>query len=246
MRDISSYANSLPKARWPGQSSPELWVKAVQGLPPEPLKFALCASTNSLPTNANLHMWRKKSSDICSLCQKYRQSLPHVLNNCSTAMDLRRYSKRHDEVLQVLGVFIRSHLPPLFSITIDSPSESYCFPHHITATNLRPDIVWWSEDRSELWLFELTISFESVVADARERKRSKYYDLVEAGRSAGFRCELITLEVGSRGMLSAADLEPLQAAIEVTRKEMDDLCLTIIRTTVLESFRIWGSRNCSI
>ena len=108
------------------------------------------------------------------------------------------------------------------------------------------DIVWWSEDRSELWLFELTISFESVVADARERKRSKYYDLVEAGRSAGFRCELITLEVGSRGMLSAADLEPLQAAIEVTRKEMDDLCLTIIRTTVLESFRIWGSRNCSI
>ena len=228
------------------ESSPELWVKAVQGLPPEPLKFALCASTNSLPTNANLHMWRKKSSDICSLCQKYRQSLPHVLNNCSTAMDLRRYSKRHDEVLQVLGVFIRSHLPPLFSITIDSPSESYCFPHHITATNLRPDIVWWSEDRSELWLFELTISFESVVADARERKRSKYYDLVEAGRSAGFRCELITLEVGSRGMLSAADLEPLQAAIEVTRKEMDDLCLTIIRTAVLESFQIWGSRNCSI
>ena len=224
----------------------ELWVKAVQGLPPEPLKFALCASTNSLPTNANLHMWRKKNSDICSLCQKYRQSLPHVLNNCPTAMDLRRYSKRHDEVLQVLGVFIRSHLPPLFSITIDSPTESYCFPHHITATNLRPDIVWWSEDRSELWFFELTISFESVVADARERKRSKYYDLVEAGRSAGFRCELITLEVGSRGMLSAADLEPLQAAIEVTRKEMDDLCLTIIRTTVLESFRIWGSRNCSI
>ena len=54
------------------------------------------------------------------------------------------------------------------------------------------------------------------MADARERK---HYDLVEAGRSAGFRCELITLEVGSRGMLSAADLEPLQAAIEVTGKK---------------------------
>jgi hypothetical protein len=228
------------------ESSPELWVEAVQGLPPDPLKFALCASTNSLPTNANLKTWGKKSSDICQLCRNSRQSLPHVLNNCPAAMDLRRYSKRHDEVLQVVGDFIRAQLPPLFSITIDSPSESYCFPHHITPTTLRPDIVWWSEQRSELWLFELTIHFESVVASARERKRTKYYDLVEAGRAAGFRCELITLEVGSRGMLSAADLEPLQAAIEAPRKEVVNLCLSIIRTTILESFRIWASRNCSI
>jgi len=52
---------------------------------------------------------------------------------------------------------------------------------------LRPDIVWWSEDLRELWLLELTIIYESVVADARERKRSKYYDLVETGRAAGYR-----------------------------------------------------------
>ena len=31
------------------KSSPDLWVKAVQGLPPEPLKFALNASPNTLP-----------------------------------------------------------------------------------------------------------------------------------------------------------------------------------------------------
>ena len=83
---------------------------------------------------------------------------------------------------------------------------------------------------------ELTVSYESVVADARERKRSKYYDLMEAGRAAGYRCELITVEVGSRGMLSMADLESIQAAIDAPRREMVNLCLTIIRTTILQSF----------
>ena len=118
------------------ENSPELWVRVVQGLPPEPLKFALNASLNTLPTNANLHTWGKKSSDMSPLCQQSHQSLPHVLNNCPAAMDLQRYSKRHDEVLQVLGDFIRAYLPPHFFITIDAPSASYCFPSHITPTSL--------------------------------------------------------------------------------------------------------------
>ena len=37
------------------ETSPEQWVKAVHGLPPEPLKFAVNASLGTLPTNANLH-----------------------------------------------------------------------------------------------------------------------------------------------------------------------------------------------
>ena len=37
-------------------TSPELWARAVQDLPPEPLKFALNASLDTLLSNANLHM----------------------------------------------------------------------------------------------------------------------------------------------------------------------------------------------
>ena len=43
--------------------------RAVQQLPPE-------ASLNTLPTNSNLHMWRKKASDICPLCRASSQTLP--------------------------------------------------------------------------------------------------------------------------------------------------------------------------
>ena len=224
-------------------SSPELWARAVQDLPPEPMKFALNASLNTLPTNANLHTWGKKPTDICPLCQTTRQTLVHVLNNCPRAMELRRYSSRHNSVLQVIGDFIKSHLAPHFSISIDSPSEVYSFPHHISPTNLRPDIVWWSDHQRELWLFELTVSFESQVADARARKRTKYYDLVEAGKAAGYRTELITVEVGSRGMLGVSDLDDLREAIDATRKDFSTLTLQIIRTAILGSFYIWGSRN---
>ena len=81
------------------------------------------------------------------------------------------------------------------------------------------------------------------MAEARERKRAKYQDLVEAGRAAGYKTELITVEVGSRGMLDTSDLEPLAAAISCHHKDIQSLCLSVIRTTLLESFKIWCSRN---
>ena len=161
-----------------GESSPDLWVRSVQELPPAAMKFSLNASLNTLPTNANLQLWGKRASDTCTLCRSSRQRLEHILNNYPKALELRRYSIRHDAVLNIIGCFIKSHLPAQFSMTVDSPSEIYHFPHNITPTNLRPDVVWWSDQKKELWLLELTVSFETRVADARARKRAKYHDLV--------------------------------------------------------------------
>ena len=103
--------------------------------------------------------------------------------------------------------------------------------------------MWWSDQQRELWLFELTISYESVVADAKARKRAKYHDLVEAGRAERFKAELLTIEVGSRGMLGVSDFDAMKKAINASRKDYTDLCLQTIRTAILGSFDIWGSRN---
>ena len=176
MRDIMICVSSqLPvqgeMARSWEETSPKLWVKAVQDLPPEPLKFALNASLNTLPTNVKLHTWGKKTRDTCPLCKEHRQTLLHVLNHCQAAIDLRRYRKRRDEVFKVFGDFIKASLPPIYSFTIDHPTQRYNFPHHISPTNMRPGIVWWSDHQRELWLFELTISYESLVAEAQECKQ---------------------------------------------------------------------------
>ena len=45
------------------------------------------------------------------------------------------------------------------------------------------------------------MSYEPLGADARARKRAKYHDLIESGILAGYKTKLITVEVGSRGML---------------------------------------------
>ena len=159
-------------------------------------------------------------------------------------MELRRFSRRHDAVLEVLGSFIKQFLPQRFTISIDSPTESYKFPQHITPTNLRPDMVWWCDQPTrELWLFELTISYESQVANARDRKRDKYHDLVVAGKAAGYATRLITLEVGSRGMVDIADFAGLQEAVHAQERDYIALCQQTIRAVILGSYSIWGSRN---
>ena len=226
---------------WAGKS-PQLWVRAVQNLPPEPVKFALNAALDTLPTNSNLHQWGKKSYDTCPLCSSH-QSLLHILNNCPIAMDLHRYSRRHDEVLLLVGNFVRSHLHPSFLFTIDLASMGYSFPQHITPTDMRPDIVLWSDEKRELGMLELMISYESLVADSHQRKQAKYQDLVQAVQAAGYSTQLLTLEVCSRGMLDVEDLEKIRSSIGTTKRETTELCLSIIWVTLLESFHIWGSRN---
>ena len=71
-KHLSQLSAQGKMARLWGDSSPQLWVKAMQGLPPEVMKFTINTSINTLPTNTNLHLWAKKDSDICQLCQQSR------------------------------------------------------------------------------------------------------------------------------------------------------------------------------
>ena len=77
------------------------------------------------------------------------------------------------------------------------------------------------------------------MADARGRKRAKYHDLEEAGRVAGYKTELISIEEGSRGVVCSADFRILKVAVSETEKDMINLCLEVMRTTLQESLRIW-------
>ena len=117
----------------------EIWAKAVEILPDEIMTFSLNSAVDTLPHNANLHLWKQSSS--CPLCVE-KQSLIHVLNACSVAMDRRCYNVRHDSVLKEVVTTIQEFLSPTYELTADT--GSYRFPQHIVPTNLRPDIVWWN------------------------------------------------------------------------------------------------------
>ena len=75
-------------------------------------------------------------------------------------MALRWYSKHHDSVLAILRDFVVDHLPPTFSMSADLPDKQYSFPQHIVPTDMRSDLVWWSDSTRELGMLELTLKVQ--------------------------------------------------------------------------------------
>ena len=67
-----SQLQSLPRqghmARSFPPDMPAVWAEAVQRLPDEQFKFVLNAAHDTLPHNANLHLWKKKDHDTYTLC----------------------------------------------------------------------------------------------------------------------------------------------------------------------------------
>ena len=90
-------------------------------------------------------------------------------------------------------------------------SINYTFPIHICSTTERADIVMCNEKTKTVYLIELTVCFDENFADASMRKQVKYHDVREAVKTAGHKCQLWTVQVGSRGIIDEASFQPLHA-----------------------------------
>ena len=209
-------------------------------------KFALNAASDTLPHNSNLALWRRGEgiSESCKLCGR-KQTLIHVLNDCPVALQLRRFNCRHDSVLNMIVDFIKSHLPPNTNIMADLPGTTYQYPSHIGTTDLRPDIVLWKDTPKEVTILELTICFETSYEAAAQRKVTKYLELKEA-LNKGYKANVVTLEVGSRGFISIKGFKSLsKALVAVTKRDFRHFLITVAQTTIVESHKIWCVRNWS-
>ena len=205
------------------------------------MKFALNAAVDVLPHNVNLHLWKKRNDPSCPLCHE-KQSLLHILNNCSVARDACRYNHRHDSVLQVIAAAVRDNISSTSTLTVDI-SDSYTFPLHIITTDLRPDLVCWDEAHKSLILAELTVCFETNFEEAAQRKSAKYVDLVEQAQARGYKAELITLQVGSRGVPDLPGFQKLSQSLSLPSKALVKLLEDVSRLALAGSFSIWCSRN---
>ena len=246
--DNSALLENLQRLEQQGQMSrctdtrcAPVWAGVVRELPDQIMKFSINAAVDSLPHNANLHRWKRKSDSTCPLCNCH-QSLLHVLNNCAVARDLRRYNVRHDAVLQEIVKAVVPYLPPTSSWTVDI-SDNYCFPVHIIPTDLRPDLVWWDDTKKSLCLTELTICYETNFDDAALRKSAKYEDLAEQARLNGYNTTILTLQVGSRGVPDYPSFARLVAMLQMPNKELKLLLQRVIKAALIGSFTIWCSRN---
>ena len=217
-----------------------IWAVAVSKLGSEAMKFALNAASETLPHNNHLARWyRGCCTDQCKLCGK-KQTLLHVLNNCEVALNLRRYNTRHDRILQLIVTAAQAYSPASYQLVADLPEDQYHFPSHITPTDLRPDIVLWSDSQRTLNIIELTVCYETGFEEAADRKTRRYGDLVEEVGKQGYRCQTIPLQVGSRGVIHEEGLNEFRCCLKpIPNKEWKKFLIGLTTAAIEESHHIW-------
>ena len=221
-----------------------IWATVVSNLGSGAMKFALNAASDTLPHNSNLVKWYRGSyTDHCKLCGK-KQTLLHVLNNCEVALNLHRYNARHDCILQLIVTAAHASSSASYQLAVDLPEYQYHFPSHITLTNLRPDIVLWSDSQRTLNIIELTVCYETGFEDAADRKTRWYADLVEEVGKQGYHCQTIPLQVGSMGVIHEEDLNDFRCCLKpVPNKEWKKFLIALTTAAIEESQHIWSNRN---
>ena len=224
-------------------NSGDIWAQAVQSLPERAFKFALNVAHSTLPHNAILHIWHKKTTNQCPLRKEDMQNLIHVLDMFRDARDLGRFNNRHEEVLEKIHSAVKKNLPQSARVTADIDGY-YEFPSHIVTTDLRLDIVWWDDSNKTIYLLELTVCFNALFSEAASRIKEKYKDLMQNLHSSAYKPTFLTIEVGSRGLPNTKGCLELKELLQLSRKCTKTLM--VLRLLVAQSWVPWTSGRAEI
>jgi hypothetical protein len=162
------------------------WKSIMYGLPQGVLKFAINAAIDSLPTFANLCKWGKRLSSNCPLCSK-KGTLLHILNNCNPMLD--RYLWRHNNIIRILiSAFEDSESFKDKTVLITADIEGYLIgggtvPPDIIPTAQKPDVVLTFPAECLVFLFELTVPFETHIDDVNNLRQTNMLPWQEISRT---------------------------------------------------------------
>ena len=186
-------------------------------LPYRVLSFAVRSnsSIDCVPTFRNLQRWGKKVSAKCKLCGN-KQTLQHILNGCKTMLDQGRFTWRHDNILHLLYKVMSDAFGDSYTVFADLEGVGHStIPQNVIPTSQRPDIVVLSESQKEIIIVELSVPFETNIESRHTHKCNKYAPLVNDIVDQGYKCDLICLEVGSRGYLSKENKMRLKTSYSI-------------------------------
>ena len=114
-------------------------------------------------------------------------------------------------------------------------------PEHIVQTNLRPDIVLYSNMSKQVLMVELTVPWEDRIGLANELKRTKYEDCRQKCLQNSWRCEVWPVEIGARGF-AARSLGALLKELGVVGAERRK-CINELAATAKDAFRVIWSKH---
>ena len=94
-----------------------------------------------------------------------------------------------------------------------------------------------------LTLVELTIPFETSFHEAQTRKESRCADLTQEATKSGYKTNLITVEMGSRGLAHINGFKKLQKVLSLSKTELQTMITEASRASLTGSYKIWCTRN---
>ena len=80
--------------------------------------------------------------------------------------------------------------------------------------------------------------FETCFQAAADRKMVKYLDLVTSAQRAGYTTQIITVEVGSRGLVNSTGFEKLANAFNIKDSDLKCLLTNLSQEAILGSHSI--------
>ena len=234
------------------ENSDVTWRSYIFGVPRGVMSFAMRSSTNILATPDDLKLWKKTRSDNCVMCKEENRvpskcTLMHLLNNCTAFLETK-YVWRHDSVIYFILETLKQNKPDNLEIYGDVEGHKCnggTIPVNIVVTGQRPDIVIIDNTTKTVWLWELSVSFETNIEQAHTRKKVKYTQLESDIEDAGFSCRNIPFEVGSRGHLTLDNRSNLTILHSLTRPKMKlkTFLQIISKISLLCSYSIYVTRN---
>ena len=172
------------------------------------MKFLMNSIVDTLPTKSNLKLWNKTTSDKCGLCQNKETTL-HVLNGCRNALIDGRFTWRHDSILNYICNNINQDKFTVYSDITDFKNENGgTIPSSLTVTVDRPDMVIIDKSNMKVFIYELTVPFETNIVERHTYKTNKYAYL--CADITNYEVEIIAFEIGARGLVTTENMKRLK------------------------------------
>ncbi len=221
------------------------WKSYMYNLPKGLLSFATRAAINVLPSGDNLKIWGRSDKGNCELCGN-GSTLLHILNGCTTSLQQGRYTFRHNAVVSYLVKFLRENVDKDTKVYADIQGctvNGGSIPAQVVPTAEKPDIVCVNNITKTISILELSVPFETNLSKARDYKVNKYASLVTDIENAGYRCDLVCFEVGSRGLISSNNKGQFKKIAKIAKvKQAKQLWVQSSKIAISCSYVIFNAR----
>ena len=129
-----------------------------------------------------------------------------------------------------------------WQLLVDYNHKNIVFPPTICSTSKRPDVVLWSKMSRRVVLLELTCPAEEGIQVARIKKEARYVELMKEIIEANWSPELLTIEVGARGLVGGSTFRAF-AKLGFLASQANTLCKTLSTVVARCSYAVYLAHN---